>query len=300
MENMDFKTKYAIYLKRTEDKINDFFCENSSPQKTVFDAMRYAICGGGKRIRPILTQATAEIFGVCPEDAATLGLAVECIHNYSLIHDDMPCMDDDDLRRGRPTCHIVFGEDMAMLAGDGLLNMASEILSNIDNFKSLNADRLLRIINCLLSASGVFGMIGGQVVDLESEERESISLDELNYLHENKTGALIRAAAMCGCIAGNADIDKMKAIDEYARRLGLAFQIKDDILDVVGDEKLLGKPIGSDAESGKNTYVSIMGLDVAKQMLKENTEAAKTALKPIGDSGWFLTELAQWLLERNN
>ena len=296
---MDFKAKYDIYLKRVEKKINEFFGENVSPQKTVFDAMRYAISGGGKRIRPILTQATAEIFGVDIEDAATIGLAVECIHNYSLIHDDMPCMDNDDLRRGRPTCHVVFGEDMAMLAGDGLLNMASEILSNTDNFKSLDAERLLKIINCLFLASGAIGMIGGQVVDLESEKKDSISIDELNYLHNNKTGALIRAAAVCGCIAGNADNEKINAIDEYAKCLGLAFQIKDDILDVEGDEKLLGKPIGSDIECGKNTYVSIMGLDSAKIMLKENTDSAIAALKPLGESGWFLTKLAQWLLERD-
>lgn len=297
---MEFKEQYKIYLDAVEKQIADRFKVKELPQKTVLEAMRYAVCGGGKRLRPILVQAAAEICGGDADDAARVALAVECVHNYSLIHDDLPCMDDDALRRGRATCHMVYGEDMALLAGDGLLNIAFEILSDVTAFKTLGEGELISIIRCLSSASGVMGMIGGQVVDLESEERTDVTADELIYLHNHKTGALIRAAVRCGCLCGGKDCGEevYKALDSYAQRLGLAFQIQDDILDVVGDEALLGKPIGSDAQEGKNTFVTMFGLDGAKEYLADITADAKEVLKTLGERGQFLDSLAEYLLGR--
>ena len=297
---MEFKEQYKIYLDAVEKQIADRFKVKELPQKTVLEAMRYAVCGGGKRLRPILVQAAAEICGGDADDAARVALAVECVHNYSLIHDDLPCMDDDALRRGRATCHMVYGEDMALLAGDGLLNIAFEILSDVTAFKTLGEGELLSIIRCLSSASGVMGMIGGQVVDLECEERTDVTADELIYLHNHKTGALIRAAVRCGCLCGGKDCGEevYEALDNYAQRLGLAFQIQDDILDVVGDEALLGKPIGSDAQEGKNTFVTMFGLDGAKEYLADITADAKEVLKTLGERGKFLDSLAEYLLGR--
>ncbi len=297
---MEFKEQYKKYLDAVENQIDRQFMIEELPQKTVLEAMRYAICGGGKRIRPILVQAAAELCGANAEDAARVALAIECVHNYSLIHDDLPCMDDDELRRGRPTCHTVFGEDMALLAGDGLLNSAFEILSDVTEFKTLSDGELLAIIRCLSAASGVYGMIGGQVVDLQCEERDNVTPDELIYLHNHKTGALIRAAVRCGCLCGGVNQNEKteEILDSYAQSLGLAFQIKDDILDVTGDEKLLGKPIGSDADEGKNTFVTMFGLDGAKRYLLETTGEAKEILKPLGEKGKFLDSLADYLLSR--
>lgn len=296
---MQFKEQYKKYLEAVEKQIKNCFTVNELPQKNVIDAMEYAICGGGKRIRPVLVQAAAEIYGADANDAARVALAVECIHNYSLIHDDLPCMDNDDLRRGRKTCHKVYGESTALLAGDGLLNLAFEILSDESKFRTLTSDRLIKIIRCLSGASGVFGMIGGQVVDLECETRNDVKIDELIYLHNHKTGALISAAVKCGCLCANTCLSEIEdALDVYSQKLGLAFQIKDDILDVVGDEKLLGKPVGSDAEEEKNTFVTLLGLKKAEAYLENLTNEAKKALIPIGNKGKFLDSLADYLLAR--
>ncbi len=297
---MDFKVKYGEYLKIIENKIDEYFKVPELPQKEVFEAMRYAISGGGKRIRPVLTMAAAEICGADLKDAAKVAVAVECVHNYSLIHDDLPCMDDDDLRRGRATCHKVYGESTALLAGDGLLNMAFEILSG-DDFVSMGDGQRIEVISVLSKASGVFGMIGGQVIDLENENRTDVTLDELINMHAGKTGALIRAATVCGCLCGAEDRGDgiINIMDEFASKLGLAFQIKDDILDVIGDEALIGKPVGSDEKSGKNTFVTLLGKDAAEEELARLTEEAKLALAPFGEKGDFLLGLADYLLERS-
>ena len=281
-----------------ENEITEYFKETDIMQKSVFDAMRYAVTGGGKRLRPILVMAAAELCGANLNDASKVALAVECIHNYSLIHDDLPCMDDDDLRRGRATCHIKFGEDIAVLAGDGLLNAAFEILSNRKSFVSLSDSQLIEIIRSLSAASGAYGMIGGQVVDIECEGKANITEEELGYLHARKTGALIRASVRCGCLCGNYSEEILAATDSYASKIGLAFQIKDDILDVEGDEEKLGKPIGSDVKSDKKTYVTLLGADSAKQRVRELTESAKSELKPFGESAEFLTKLADKLCGR--
>lgn len=301
VNKMDFNSKYDFYLKKVEEKIDEYFIPDDILQKNVLDAMWYAITAGGKRVRPVLTMAAAELCGGDLEDAASVALSVECVHNYSLVHDDMPCMDDDDLRRGRLTCHKVFGEDIALLAGDGLLNSAFEILSDKSRYKTMGAEELLEATRCLSVASGVYGMIGGQVVDLESEKKRDITLDEIKYLHSNKTGALIRAAVKCGCISAGKEkaAQYMDILDVYAEKLGMAFQIKDDILDVEGDEKLLGKPVGSDEKSGKSTFVSILGIDKAKEYLEEWTNDAKKAIEPLGDKGKFFVDLADFLLGRS-
>ena len=219
---MDFKDKYRKYVEITEREIKTLFRIKELPQRRVTEAMCYAVCGGGKRIRPVMTLASAELCGGNMTDAARVAAAVECVHNYSLVHDDLPCMDDDDLRRGRATCHKVYGEDMAVLAGDGLLNFAFEILSDISGFKTLDAGQLVSIISTLSNASGALGMIGGQVVDLACENRPDVTLDELLYLHAHKTGALIRAAVRCGCLCGSG-VEESKVLDNYAESLGLAF-----------------------------------------------------------------------------
>lgn len=298
---MDFKTKYDSYLKAIEAQIDEYFREKDVPQREVIDAMRYAISAGGKRIRPVLVMSVAELFGADAGDAARIALAVECVHNYSLIHDDLPCMDDDDLRRGRPTCHKVYSESTALLAGDGLLNCAFEILSDRKSYTALSAESLVAITSCLASASGVWGMIGGQVVDLEHEKRSDVSLDEIIYKHAGKTGALIRAAAVCGglCAGVGEENEKISAIDEFSSKLGLAFQIKDDILDIIGDENVLGKPIGSDVRSGKATFVSLLGQEKAEECLNIVTAEAKAALDVFGESAWFLNSLADFLLARS-
>lgn len=298
---MDFNERYKKYLDIIEKRIAVFFdnFDFSLPQKDVFSAMKYAVCGGGKRIRPVLTLAVADMFGNLNCDAENAALSVECVHNYSLIHDDLPCMDNDDLRRGRATCHKVYGEDIALLAGDGLLNAAFEILSDDSLFTSQDFKSRMNIIRCLSAASGTLGMIGGQVVDLESENRNDMTADELLYLHKNKTGALIRAAVRCGALCGGCSADDALALDEYAKSLGLAFQIKDDILDVTGNAEILGKPIGSDEQCGKNTFVSLFGLDGAKKYLISETQKAKDALKPLDSKGAFLSELADFLLDRD-
>ena len=294
---MDFKDKYRKYVEITEREIKTLFRIKELPQRRVTEAMCYAVCGGGKRIRPVMTLASAELCGGNMTDAARVAAAVECVHNYSLVHDDLPCMDDDDLRRGRATCHKVYGEDMAVLAGDGLLNFAFEILSDISGFETLDAGQLVSIISTLSNASGAMGMIGGQIVDLACENREDVTLDELLYLHAHKTGALIRAAVRCGCLCGSG-VGECKALDNYAESLGLAFQIKDDILDVTGNEGVLGKPVGSDAECGKTTFVTLLGMERASEYLISETEKAKDALKPLGKKGEFFAELADFLLKR--
>lgn len=298
---MNFEAKYNTYLKAVEAQIEECFKPCDIPQKNVVDAMRYAISSGGKRIRPVLVMAAAELFGADMTDAARVALAVECVHNYSLIHDDLPCMDNDDLRRGRATCHKVYGESTALLAGDGLLNIAFEILSDESKFKTLDGECLIAIIRCLASASGIWGMIGGQVVDLEHEGRSDVTLDEIVYKHSGKTGALIRAAAICGCLCAKVqeNDEKISAIDEFSSKLGLAFQIKDDILDIIGEEDVLGKPIGSDERSGKATFVSLLGMSAAEEYLSKTTLEAKTALNMFGDKAWFLDSLADYLLGRS-
>lgn len=257
------------------------------------DAMRYSTMIGGKRIRPVLVLEFCRVCGGDPDHALDLACALEMIHTSSLIHDDMPCMDNDDMRRGQPSCHKKFGENTALLAGDALEAYAFEVAAGAD----LPAKAVVEAVKLLAKATGPYGMLGGQIMDVENESRDDVALDRLEATHQKKTGALIRVACELGCIAAGASKELRKAAVEYGKNLGLAFQVCDDILDVTGNELLLGKPVGSDEEEEKATYVTLLGLDAAKQTAKDYTDQAYQALEAFDDNG-FLRDLTESLLTR--
>ena len=261
----------------------------------MLDAMSYSLENGGKRIRPLLTLEFCRVCGGDPRAALPLALGIEMIHTYSLIHDDLPCMDNDDMRRGKPSNHKVYGYANALLAGDGLLTLAFETVLGA---KELSAEKRAAAGCLLAEAAGCSGMIAGQVMDLANEER-SATADDLAATDRLKTGELIRCACQLGCIAAGADDKKLEAARVYAENLGIAFQIVDDILDVTSDEATLGKPIGSDAENCKNTYVSLLGLEEAQRIAAKLTDKAIDALKIFGDEAEFLISLSERLLSRN-
>ncbi len=269
-------------------------CENPL-HKSVFDAMNYSISVGGKRIRPTLVLEFSRICGGNEQAALKAACAIEMVHTYSLIHDDLPCMDNDDFRRGLPSCHKKFGEDIALLAGDGLLTMAFETLSSANVQDSLN---LFKCVSILSKCAGANGMIGGQVIDLESEGK-NVDLDVITKLNELKTSKLIEASCMMGCAISGASEEKLFSARKFGYNLGLAFQIIDDILDVVGDEKLLGKPIGSDANNDKSTMVSILGIEKAQKLADKLTEDALLSLEIFGEDANDLREFSGFLLKRN-
>ena len=281
-------------LERIEEFLKHCF-DGRTPRADLYDAMEYSLLAGGKRLRPVLALEACRMCGGDPEEALPFACAVELVHTYSLIHDDLPCMDDDDLRRGRPTNHKVYGEAMAILAGDALLTAAFALVAEYG--LKLDAGRGLRISACLGRAAGAQGMVGGQVLDMAGEDR-SLSLAEVEELQQLKTGALISAAAEIGCIVAGGSEDDLDAVRRYARDLGLAFQIRDDILDVEGDEAVLGKSVHSDARSGKSTFVTLKGLEACEQMVWERTEAAKEALRARFRECGFLCWLADKLVKR--
>ena len=260
---------------------------------STYDAMRYSLYAGGKRIRPVLSLACSEALEGNMDAALCYGCSIEMIHTYSLIHDDLPCMDDDELRRGKPTNHIVFGENMAVLSGDALLNYACE---NITNFNGGTDKMNLNALKIIFSASGADGMIGGQVLDLMAENK-TITAEELMMLHSKKTGALIKASASLGAISAECNEN---LFDGYASSLGLAFQICDDILDVESDTETFGKPVHSDEKNNKTTYITLYGIDGAKSKLKEETDKAIASLDFLGNKGAFLKDFALYLLDRKN
>ena len=291
---MNFKQILDEKVKQTEKIIVNYLPEETGYQKNVIEAINYSFKSGGKRLRPLFMKSFYELFGGNGKEIEYFMAAIEMIHTYSLIHDDLPAMDNDDLRRGMPTSHIKFGEATAILAGDALLNKAFEVVSQ---YNGNNPQRAIKAMNMLAVSSGTEGMIGGQIVDMESEGKD-ITLDELKYLHLNKTGAIIRSACTVGALMGGASDGEIKAVDEFAQNLGVAFQIQDDILDVTGDEKELGKPIGSDAEENKNTYVKLVGLEKSKELAKEYSEKAKKSLEMFGEKAEFLVNLTDYLIDR--
>lgn len=297
---MSFDEKRRSYVKMINRSLDEISTVPDNRQREVYEAMRYSLEAGGKRIRPILTLAVCEMLGGCVEDALIFGTAIECIHTYSLIHDDLPCMDNDDLRRGMPTCHKKFGEATALLAGDGLLTYAFERMSDFESYKEVSHTNALRIISEAARCAGCGGMIGGQTVDLACEGRKDTDMETLAYMHRLKTGALIHLAAKAGAYTAGASLRDTERIVDYADKLGLAFQIKDDILDCTAETSELGKPAGSDRENGKATYVTLLGLDGARKRLDEVTEEAVENLKYFGEKAGFLTELAEYLINRKN
>ena len=268
---MDYEARYQEYLTEIESYLGGLFL-SSAPYHELQEAMRYSLLSGGKRIRPVLTTAFAQLFGGDWHTAVPLGCALELVHTYSLIHDDLPCMDDDDLRRGKPTCHKVYGETLAVLAGDALQPEAFAILAGAEG---LDARQRAEAVAVLARACGADGMVAGQVLDVQGLDRTE---EDLRLLHSLKTGAMIRGAALLGCVAADAGVREKAAAAAYADALGLAFQIRDDMLDVIADEKDLGKPVGSDREEGKTTFVDLLGLERCGELVEECTAQAKAAI----------------------
>lgn len=290
---MTFSEQLNQVINDVNQSLEQYFYKEENYQKKIYEAMEYSLHAGGKRIRPVLSLACEVLFDA-QNAVMPFACALEMIHTYSLIHDDLPCMDDDDLRRGKPSNHVVFGEAMAVLAGDALLTRAFEVAVKESK---LSAERTLKCIAVLAEAAGTEGMIGGQVIDMESENR-SVDAETLHAMHCGKTGALMVGAVKLGAIAGGADEEEMQRLIHFAQNLGLAFQIKDDILDVEGNAELLGKNTGMDAQMQKTTFVTLYGLDKSKEMLAEYTQRAKDSLEIFGGRADFLRNLADYLLQR--
>ncbi len=291
---MDFLAEFEAKINLANQFLQKCFVKKENHQMSVYDAMEYSLFSGGKRIRPVLCMACAEMFGSV-EDAMPFACAIEMIHTYSLIHDDLPCMDDDDLRRGKPTNHIVFGEAMAVLAGDALLNLAFETV--LQHSKAA-PQLVLEGLKIMAESSGTEGMIGGQVIDLESEGKLTDSVT-LMAMHVHKTGALMMAAAKTGALMGGGSKEDVLNMEKFARYLGVSFQIKDDILDVESSAEILGKPIGSDKNNEKTTFVTLYGIEQSRKMLEDYTQRAIDTLAEYGERATFLKELALFLLQRD-
>ncbi|MCK9419802.1 MAG: polyprenyl synthetase family protein [Nitrospirae bacterium] len=296
MDIISYLSKKKVIVDKTLEKL-------VPPAKmfppSVHEAMRYSLFAGGKRVRPILAIAAAEALGARTSGLLPLAGSLELIHTYSLIHDDLPAMDNDDFRRGRPTCHKVYGEAIAILAGDGLLNMAFEVLSDTRRTKAVPANRLITTIKEISTASGVFGMVGGQVIDMESEGKE-IDFPTLEYIHTHKTGALIRASVRVGAIYAKANEKRLKALTRYGELAGLAFQIADDILDITGKQEELGKDVGSDLKKGKRTFPSFFGLEGSRLRANEVADKAIHSLRDFDHKADPLRELAKYIVNRVN
>lgn len=288
----------SVYLrdrqKLIEQALNGFLPRATTKPATIHKAMRYSLFAGGKRLRPILALAAAEACGGAPEKALPAACAVECVHTYSLIHDDLPCMDDDDLRRGRPTSHKVFGEGIAVLAGDALLTIAFEILAQAE---PTSRYKVAALITELATASGSRWLIAGQVMDLEGEGKK-ISGEQLRFIHRAKTAALLTTSIRLGAMSANATEQKLQALTEFGQSLGLAFQIIDDILDVTQTTEKLGKTAGKDVEATKATFPALFGLEKSRAEARRLTEAAHASLKPFGEKATPLRQIADYLLSR--
>lgn len=287
-----------------EEIIRKYLPAETGLQRTVLEAMNYSMLAGGKRLRPMLMQEVYRMFGGSGREIEPLMAAIEMIHTYSLVHDDLPAMDNDEYRRGRKTTHAVYGEAMGILAGDGLLNLAWETAMTAFTVEAEMPEEALRLrriagaINILAQKAGVRGMIGGQTADIEAEEAEQVSMEQLLFIHEHKTAALIEAAMMAGAMLAGADMPQVWQMEKCARNIGIAFQIQDDILDVTGTMEELGKPIGSDEKNHKQTYVTIRGIDAsAMEVGRLSREAMEILASMEGDSS-FLQALTASLIHR--
>ncbi|MBD2724820.1 polyprenyl synthetase family protein [Nostoc sp. FACHB-892] len=291
----------AAYLKERQ-KLCDTALDQAIPiiyPEKIYEAMRYSLLAGGKRVRPILCLATCEMMGGTIEMAMPTACAVEMIHTMSLIHDDLPAMDNDDYRRGKLTNHKIYGEDVAILAGDGLLALAFEFVA-LQTPQNVKRELVLQVVVRLGRALGAGGLVGGQVVDLESEGKSDISLETLNFIHKHKTAALLEACVVCGGIIAGASPEDVQRLSRYAQNIGLAFQIIDDILDITATQEELGKTAGKDQKAQKVTYPSLWGLEESRSKAQELVKAACAELEPFGERAKPLQAIAHFIISRNN
>jgi geranylgeranyl diphosphate synthase type II len=298
MAELDLPRVMAERRQQVEAALERWLPEQTDRPPQVHEAMRYSVFAGGKRLRPLLVLLACEAVGGNPEDALSVAAALEMIHTYSLIHDDLPAMDDDDYRRGRPTCHKVYGEAVAILAGDALLTQAFQVLADPGTTRIPGARRL-QIIFEIAEAAGSRGMVGGQAMDILAEGHE-IDRPTLLYLHTHKTGALIRASIRAGAIAGGSGGESLQALTRYGERVGLAFQIVDDILDLEGVSAEMGKTAGSDLRKKKATYPAVMGLEESRRQAAHLLQEAREALRPLGEKGATLVALAEFVGSRRH
>lgn len=290
--------RIAARAKEIEDIMYPYLPAVEGNQKIVIDAMHYTFKAGGKRLRPMLMEETFRMFGGKDKTVEPFMAAIEMIHTYSLIHDDLPALDNDDYRRGRKTAHVVYGEDMAILAGDALLNYAFETACKALDMEGADPNRIVRALRVLSQKPGIFGMIGGQVADV-AWTGQQINEEQLLFIHKLKTSALIECSMMIGAILAGATEEEIKALELVAGNIGIAFQIQDDVLDVTSTTEELGKPVGSDEEQGKVTYVSIKGLDQARKDVETYTMEAIDTLDSLDYENAFLRELLLFLIHRN-
>lgn len=292
-----FKESFQERQREVEEILKGYLPEKQGLQKTIFEAMEYSLMAGGKRIRPILMREAYRLFGGVDEKVIEPFMAaMEMVHTYSLVHDDLPAMDNDEYRRGRKTTHIVYGEAMAILAGDGLLNFAYETaLTALQTEQTPNVAKALLVLS---QKAGIYGMVGGQTVDVETDQTQSITRDQLDFIYKLKTSALIEASMLIGAILAGATKSEQKIIEEAASEIGLAFQIQDDILDVTGNQEVLGKPVGSDAKNEKATYVTYEGLKKAQEDVKRYSKHAVNLLESLVVKNEFLIHLVEYLIHR--
>lgn len=288
----------SAYLPRIEENLSALTPASQHTDEKLVAACRYSLLNGGKRLRPILVYLTGELFNADTTDLDRIASAIECIHSYSLVHDDLPAMDDDDLRRGRPTCHIAYDEATAILVGDALQCLAFEVITETQ-FNGTAAQNQLKIVNTLAHASGLLGMCGGQALDIAATD-SVITLAQLEQVHKLKTGALLKSAITMGALAGNASELEIAALARYAEAIGLAFQVQDDILDVEGDTQTLGKPQGSDIEANKATYPALLGIEGAKNKARNLVNQAITALSEIDADTGRLKAIAEYIIARDH
>jgi geranylgeranyl diphosphate synthase type II len=297
---MEIEKIIASRAAEIEERIRPFMPEEATWQKTVTDAMDYSVFAGGKRLRPILMEASYRMFGGSGESVTPFMAAIEMIHTYSLVHDDLPAMDNDEYRRGKKTTHAVYGEAMAILTGDALLNRAYEVVAEAMS-REPERYEYVRAFAVLAHKAGVYGMVGGQVVDVESEKKgQDIERDKLDFIYRLKTGALIEASLMIGAILAGAQEEQVRRMEEAGTKLGLAFQIQDDILDVISTQEVLGKPIGSDGRNEKSTYVTFEGIEKAQDDVRRLSQEAVDILDSFDREHAFLRELFLYLIHRKN
>ena len=298
---MQFEQELKEKTAEVEALLERMLPEEEGLQKTIFSAMRYSLMAGGKRIRPLLIAETYRFFGGTDIALAEPFMAaIEMIHTYSLIHDDLPALDNDDYRRGQKTCHIVYGEDMAILAGDALLNYAYEVATKA--FDLAEKDQIMNVVEAikiLASKPGIYGMIGGQVADVELEGTP-LSMEQILFIHKNKTSALIEACMMIGAVLAGASKEDVLKMEECGEYIGLAFQIQDDILDLTGDEEEIGKPVGSDEKNHKTTYVTLKGLERSQRDIEDISKKAIDILEKYDKGDCYLTNLTRFLIHRTH